>query len=164
MCAGILSPRSPERQAAAPDYLRSQPSTAPAITVCCTCSGSAANRIPLPLPRRSHGWRGCGDRVGRPDLPFDNHPRRSRAPVPPVLSGRDQALELLQSQSRLRSPAPMPDEAIVRIWQLHDCLSITPPTAMGSRRGARVLHVLRARWQCLEFGNNLAERIKHASR
>ena len=61
-------------------------------------------------------WRDC--RIG----PWQTASARPAPPVPPVLSGRDQASPTPAMTTRTRSRMPMPPRNTVRLWQLHDCL------------------------------------------
>jgi hypothetical protein len=52
----------------------------------------------------------------------------------------------------------------MRIRQLHDCVSGKLAEIDGYPWAAGAFHVFRARWQCLDLKDNLAERMKRKSR
>jgi hypothetical protein len=120
------------------------------------CSGMCTNRIPLPPSsqrgRRSRGSRAAGRR-DCPTGPWETARAGPARPVPPVLSGRDQA-SAAPSIAFLH-PLASADarEATMPIWQLHDDHLLNSTESNGQQAGCGSPSYSPARWQCLEFGN-----------
>jgi hypothetical protein len=120
--AQLHRPAQGDRQPEPPGRRR-----APARRLC----GSA----PRPRRRVAPGPRGCrgrGSRAGRPaglPGPWRTACADPAHPVPPVLSGRDQASAT--PSIAISHPLTSADarKITIRIWQLHDCLFVKPPPA-----------------------------------